>query len=461
MPTTPIIPEYITVHLGKPDEAAEDVTVSFSDYLKNVASSEIYPTWPEAALQANIYAQESFALNRVYLEHYPSRGYDFDITNSTEYDQSYVNGRDVFENISNIVDQQFTSYIVRQGQIEPLFAAYCDGVEVSCEGLEQVGTVDLANQGYDAEQILRYYYGDDIEIVRNAPIQALTASYPGYPLKRGLINNEVQQLQIRLNRISRNYPGIPKIYPVDGSFGESTENAVRAFQRIFNLTEDGIVGQSTWYKISQIYAGVKRLAELDSEGLTQEEIPQQYSGIQKRGDSGLRVRQLQYFVAVLSEYYDTIRPIELNGEYDENMENAIKDIQRTFGLTVDGIVGQQTWGAIYSAYLGIIDTQDAIEGGVPKFPGEAVALGATGDDVLILQTFLQTISQYISAVPDVTPDGIFGAQTEAAVMAMQKLYGLEQNGIVGPLTWDAITSLYSDLTIGGNKQTGQFAYEIS
>lgn len=461
MPDTPVIPELITVHLGRPDSAAENVTIPFADYIKNVASSEIYPTWPEEALKANIYAQTSFALNRIYLEHYPVRGYDFDITNSTAYDQSFVNNRDIFENISNIVDNQFNSYIVRSGQIEPLFAAYCDGVEVRCNGLEQVGTVTLANQGLSAEEILRYYYGDDIEIVRNAPVQAAGRSYPGRPLVRGLANNDVQQIQIRLNRISRNYPGIPKIFPVNGVYGESTENAVRAFQRVFDVPVNGTVDQATWYRIAQIYAGVKRLSELDSEGITQEDIPRQYPGVLRPGDSGRRVSQLQYFIAVLGEYYNSIRPISVNGSYDRETENAVRDIQLTFGLPVDGIAGRQTWEAIYSAYLGITDTQSGIEGGVPRYPGEPLSSGSRGEDVEVLQELLQTISQYITSVPSVTPDGIFGPRTEAAVRQVQRLFVLEETGIVDPLTWDAIAGLYSDLTVGGNKNGGQFPYELA
>ncbi len=460
MADTPVIPEFITVHLGRPDEAAENVTVTFSDYLKNVASSEIYPTWPEAALRANIYAQTNFALNRIFLEHYPSRGYDFDITSTTAYDQSFVNGRDFFDSVSNIVDDQFTSYFVREGQIEPLFTSYCDGVKTQCDGLKQVESARLAEQGYSAEQILRYYYGDNIELVENVPVQNVSPSYPGQPLTPGLANNQVQQLQIRLNRISRNYPGIPKIYPVNGAYGQSTENAVRTFQQVFSLPVTGTVDRSTWYRIAQIYAGVKRLSELDSEGLTLAEIPRQYPGVLRPGDSGRLVQQLQYFIAVLGEFYPSVRPIAITGSYDSRTENAVRDIQQTFGLTVDGIVGLQTWTAIYSAYLGIIDSQPSIEGGAVRYPGQVLAQGSTGDDVRVLQSYLQTISQYIDEVPPVTPDGVFGPRTEEAVRAVQQLYALPQTGTVDPLTWVAIASLYSDLTVGGNKVGGQFPYEI-
>ena len=206
MPNEPVIPAAITVHLGRPDQPAENVTVSFPEYIKNVASSEIYPTWPESAIIANIYAQISYALNRIYTEWYPSQGYDFDITNTTAFDQSFVNGRNVFENISMIVDEIFNRYVRRRGNIEPLFTAYCSGRGTDCEGLKQWDTVTLAEQGYTPTQILQRYYGDDIEIVTNAPVRVLIPSYPGIPLRMGDAGPSVQQIQLRLNRIARNYP---------------------------------------------------------------------------------------------------------------------------------------------------------------------------------------------------------------------------------------------------------------
>ena len=201
----PVIPEYITVHLGAPDSPAQNVTVPFPDYIKNVASSEIYPTWPESALRANILAQISFALNRIYTEYYPSRGYDFDITNSTAMDQSFVYGRDIFENISRIVDEIFNNYIRRGNNIEPLFAVYCNGTTVTCEGLSQWGSVELANLGYVPYDILRTYYGDDINIVYNAPVSEIEPSVPEILLRLGSVGNDVAFVQTRLNRISANW----------------------------------------------------------------------------------------------------------------------------------------------------------------------------------------------------------------------------------------------------------------
>ena len=263
----PIIPETITVHLGEPDQPAPNVTVPFLDYVVNVASSEIFPSWPEEAIRANMYAQISYALNRIYTEYYRSRGYDFDITNSTRYDQYYVNGRDVFENVQRIAGEIFNDYIRRQGSIEPLFAQYCNGTTVTCNGLSQWGSVSLAEAGYTPYRILTNYYGDNIDIIQNAPVGGTTPSAPAEPLRFNSAGGEVRQLQIRLNRISDNYPNIPKIPYPNGIFGFETEEAVKTFQRTFNLSDDGIVGNATWYAVQRIYAAVKRLNSLNSEGM--------------------------------------------------------------------------------------------------------------------------------------------------------------------------------------------------
>ena len=261
----PYIPQQITVHLGPPNSDAENVTVSFVDYVKNVASSEIYPTWDESALRANILAITSFALNRVYTEWYRSRGYNFDITNSTAYDQYFVNGRSIFENISRLADELFNDYLRRPGFVEPLAAKFCNGTTVTCEGLSQWGSENLAQQGLNSQEILRSYYGN-VETVVNAPISGITSSYPGTPLRRGTSGPSVVTIQTELNRISQNYPAIPKISGVDGIFGAQTEAAVRKFQEIFNLSPDGIVGPATWYALVRIYVAVTSLAELRSQG---------------------------------------------------------------------------------------------------------------------------------------------------------------------------------------------------
>ena len=353
----PYIPQTITVHLAPADQSAENVTVSFPDYIKNVASSEIYPTWPEEALRANILAQISFALNRVYTEYYRSRGYDFDITSSPVNDQKFIKGRSTFENVDRLVDELFTSYIRRRGYVEPLSARYCNGTTVSCDGLSQWGSEALARQGYDAMEILRYYYGDDIELVTSAPVRDLTNSYPGYALRNGSSGEYVVVLQTMLNRISRNYPAIPKINPVDGIFGPQTEQAVREFQRIFNLNVDGVVGRATWYKLVFLYVGVTRLSELTSEGQTFTQIQAPTSGVTlQEGSRSPAVSALQFFISVLGQVLYNFPTLNIDGIFGPKTRQAVMDAQRYLGLEPTGIVDNQTWMALYDAYTRVART---------------------------------------------------------------------------------------------------------
>ena len=353
MPTvTPFVPQNITVHLGPPDSAAANVTVPFANYVKNVASSEIYPTWDESALRANILAIVSFALNRVYTEFYRSRGYDFDITSSTAYDQAFVNGRSYFENVSRLVDELFNDYLRRPGFVEPLAAKFCNGTTVTCEGLSQWGSQNLAQQGYSSDQILRSYYGN-IETVLNAPIRGITSSYPGTPLRVGSSGPSVVVIQASLNRIAQNYPAIPKIPNVDGIFGPRTESAVRAFQQIFGLTADGIVGKATWYAIVRLYTAVTRLSELRSQGQQFYNINWAPPANLQVGSTGEKVRLLQQWLSVLSEFIPEIPNVAVDGVYGSATRAAVLAAQRRFGLPETGTVGAATWDTIYDQFSGI------------------------------------------------------------------------------------------------------------
>lgn len=352
---TPYIPEQITVHLGAPSSNAKNVTVSFADYVKNVASSEIYPTWDESALRANITAIVSFALNRVYTEFYRSRGYDFDITNSTAFDQYFVNGRSVFDNISRLVDELFNDYLRRPGFVEPLAAKFCNGTTVTCEGLSQWGSQNLAQQGYNAPQILRSYYGN-IETVVNAPILGNRSSYPGSPLQIGNTGPNVIIIQTELNRISQNYPAIPKVPTIDGIFGSRTSSSVKSFQQIFNLTVDGIVGKATWYALVRLYTAVTQLGELRSLGQQFYSINWSPPGGLQTGDTGEKVRLLQYMLATLSTYIPEIPPVAVDGIYGPSTRSAVLAAQRRFRLPETGTVGVQTWDEIYDQYSGIENT---------------------------------------------------------------------------------------------------------
>lgn len=457
MPQLPTVPETITVHLGPPDSEAENVTLPFLDYVANVASSEIFPTWPESAIRANMYAQVSFALNRIYTEYYRTRGYDFDITNSTAYDQYFVQGRDIFENIREIAGDLFNNYIRRMGSIEPLFAQYCNGTTVTCNGLSQWGTVELANQGYTPYEILTYYYGDNIELIRDAPI-ANMQSAPEVALRLGSANDDVRTVQIRLNRISSNFPSIPKIVQVDGIFGTDTEDAVRRFQEVFNLTPDGVVGKNTWYTIQNIYIGVKRLNDLNSEGISLEEVTQQYPGTLEVGSSGNAVYNLQYFISYVSQFYETIPAVAIDGVYGESTRAAVEAVQRTFGLPVDGVVGERTWNELYRAYTGIVNTipLEYVEGFTVPYGGVPLRIGADSESVRLLQQYLNYIANTYPKIPQINPTGYFGPRTQEAVIAFQNLAGITPTGVVSATTWTAITELYNVLYRGTQLQDGQF-----
>lgn len=442
----PVIPEFITVHLGRPDQPAENIRVSFADYIKNVASSEIYPTWPESAIRANILAQISYALNRIYTEYYPSRGYDFDITSSTQYDQKFIPNRDIFENISQIVDDIFNDYVVRQGSVQPYFTQYCSGTTTTCEGLSQWGTVALAEEGLVPYEILQRYYGDDINIVFNAPVAGIERSYPGAPLRLGSAGEDVRIIQRQLNRIADNYPAIPRLSVIDGFFGVETEAAVREFQQIFNLTVDGIVGKATWYKIKSIYNGIKGLNELYSEGLSPEEVERQYSRQLEEGDTGMGVRVVQYILAVIA-YFDNQIPVPIiDGVFDQNTKDAVLAFQRQYGLPATGIVDRNTWNRMNTAYADTIANipPDVVPDSAFVYPGRFLTLGMTGDDVEDLQRLLAQAAALHDFIPAVTVTGDFDDATENAVRAVQQQAGLEANGAVGPLTWARIVELAQD-----------------
>ena len=261
----PVVPEFIVVHQGGPnDSSAPNYKVPFKDYIKNVASCEIYSTWPEVTIRANIFCIVSFTLNRVYTEWYRGKGKNFQITSSTAYDHAFNYGRNIYDSISVIVDEIFSTYIRRVGRKQPLLTQYCDGKNVTCpQWLSQWGSKYLGDQGKLPYEILRYYYGNDIELVTADKVEGIPESYPGYDLKVGSSGEYVRTIQEQLNRIAENYPLIPKL-PLDGQYTDNMAEAVKVFQGIFNLPKTGVVNYSTWYKISDVYVGVSKIAELRS-----------------------------------------------------------------------------------------------------------------------------------------------------------------------------------------------------
>lgn len=397
-----VIPDPITVHLGAPAAAAANVQVSFPDYVKNVASSEIYPTWPSAALTANIYAIITFALNRIYTEWYRSRGYGFDITNSPAYDQYFVHGRPIYDSISRIVDNIFDEYVRRRGQIAPYFTSFCNGTTATCAGLSQWGTVTLAEQGLSPLEILRSYYPKDIEIAQTDIKTGILSSYPGSPVRMGSTGLDVQTIQTRLSRIRRDYPAIPAITDPQGQFQNSTQAAVTKFQRVFNLAPDGIVGKSTWYKISQIYSAVARLSELDSEGDTLGIGTVPPSSVLRQGARGQDVITLQYLLNVAATYYPGIPAPAQDGIFGSGTQQAVTAFQRTMQLNPDGIVGPMTWQALYNVYHGA-DQNVPSPPSAPN-PGTVQYVVKAGDSLWLIAQKYKTTVEAIQRANNLTGD---------------------------------------------------------
>lgn len=440
----PIIPQYITVHLGRPTSNAENVTVSFKNYIKNVASSEIYPTWPEECLRANIYCQISLALNRIYTEWYIAKGYNFNITNSTAFDQAFIKGRDIFANISRIVDEIFNEYIRKFNTIEPFYAEYCDGRQANCPGLKQWGSLSLAERGFNSFQILQNYYGKNIEIVDSDRIEGVAGSFPGTSLRVGVKSNAVAIIQNQLNRIAVNYPNIPPIYPVDGIFGAATENAVKVFQRQFNLTADGIAGKSTWYKISSIYVAVKKLAELTSEG-EQTNPPGTFPGTQREGSRGVAVQEMQFYLMRISLFTSRVPDVKIDSNFGRGTKAAVIAFQKLAGLTADGIVGRATWNALYRGYL---DTLEVAAPNVPPvlpYPGTPLRIGSQGESVRVMQYYLNVINASNRNLPQLVVDGRYGQNTASAVRQFQGSNQLSVDGVIGRNTWNKIVEVYNTI----------------
>ena len=439
----PIVPNTITVHLGKPDDNSRNITVPFTEYISNVASSELYPTWPKNALEANIYAIISFAMNRVYNEWYRSKGYNFDITSSPIYDQAFVENRSTYENINNIVEEIFNNYVVKGSQVQPYFTRYCDGRKTQCDGLSQWGSVELANQGKAPLDILKFYYGNDISIFFNAPVGDNIEGYPGYEVGLGSAGNPVLLIQRDLKRIRKNYPAIPNISTTLGIYDEETVDAVKKFQEIFSLPITGVVDKATWYKIKYIYTSVKKLSDLYSEGLSEGEATFLYEDELNYGDTGIEVEHIHYFLDAIAFLDPDIPRLPTNSIYNDNSITMVKAFQKKYGLPVTGIFTYQDWKVLKEVYDKILRSfPDEYKTYVDElYPDYFLTLGSTGKDVLRFQRFLLAICQYDHSIPGVRVNGTFDDLTEKSVKKLQSDYGFDVNGVVGPLLWRKVVEL--------------------
>ena len=439
----PVIPEEITVHLGKPDEAASNITVPFVDYISNVASSELYPTWPTNSLKANILAIVSFAMNRIYNEWYHTKGYSFDITSSPIYDQTYIPNRSIYENINNIVTDAFNDYVYKEGQIQPYFTRYCDGRKTTCNGLSQWGTVTLANQGKNPLQILKNYYGNDVNIKYNAPIGGSTVSYPGYEVGLGDVGNPVRAIQRDLKRIKLNYPAIPTITGEDGAYDSSTEDAVKKFQEIFSLPITGIVDKATWYRIKYIYNSVKKLSDIYSEGLSPEEADFSFKDVVKYGDTGIEVEFIHYYLGAIAFLDNDIPNLKTNSVYNDNTKTMALAFQNKYGLPATGEVTYTDWNLLKTTYDKLLKTipSEYSEYANYLYPGYFLSKGMNNSDVLRLQRFLLKICKYDKSIPGVRVNGVFDDLTESSIRKIQNDYNIIETGLVGPLSWEKIVEL--------------------
>lgn len=439
----PIVPNNITVHLGAPDEAAKDITIPFTDYISNVAASELFPTWPTNSLIANIYAITSFALNRVYNEWYRSKGYNFDITSSPQYDQTYTENGSTYENIDNLVGDLFDNYVVKGNQVQPYFTRYCDGRVTTCNGLSQWGSVSLANQGKSPLDILKYYYGNDISIKFDAPVGDNSFGFPGYNIGLGNAGNPVLAIQRDLRRIRINYPAIPQIGDNPGIYDVETEAAVKKFQEIFGLPVTGIVDKATWYKIKYIYTSVKKLSDLYSEGLTIDEATFRYQDFITYGDTGIEVEYIHYFLDAIAFLDSDIPRLPTNSVYNDNSVTMVKAFQEKYGLPVTDNFTYTDWKVLKDTYNNILKSfpKEYQDFASELYPDYFLTRGVEGEDVRRFQRFLLKICQFDKSIPGVRVNGIFDELTENSVKKLQEDYGFEVNGIVGPLLWRKVVEL--------------------
>ncbi len=439
----PVVPNEITVHLGAPNEAAPNITIPFTSYISNVASQELYPTWPVDALKANILAITSFAMNRIYNEWYRSKGYNFDITSSPVYDQSYVRNGEIYENIDTLTQDLFNNYVVKDGQIQPYFTQYCDGRITKCSGLSQWGSVTLANSGKSPLEILKYYYGNDIRIEYNAPVGEKVESFPGYDIGLGNAGNPVRAIQRDLNRIHQNYPAIPKISDTLGIYTEETADSVKKFQEIFSLPVTGVVDKATWYRIKYVYTSVKKLSDLYSEGLSKEEATFLYRDELQYGDSGIEVEFIHYYLDAIAFLDEDIPRLPTNSVYNDNTRTMVTAFQNKYGLPVTGKFGYADWNklkTVYDKFLTSfpIEYQDYVD---ELYPGYFLSKGSSGEDVLKLQRFLYEICEYDHSIPGVRVNGVFDDLTELSVKKIQDDNDIDITGLVGPFSWEKIVEL--------------------
>lgn len=442
------LPERITVHLGPCQEQAENITVSFYDYLNNVASSENSPVWPQNAIQANICIAAAFAIRRMQSRCYRDQGYNFDITNDVRTDPCFTFGRPLFEHVTGLLDQLFPDVFedIYQNTAENRYAA--GSLPWEC--------VLLAEQGLDTRKIITAVLGAPAQNVRTAQNNFL----PNFtePLKRGSAGPGVRQLQNWINRVSSHYGSIPKIQPTDGVYGAGTEKSVSMFQKAFGLKSDGKAERITWYKIFMVYSSVRRFSKIGRKNRTLPSGGMQLSSPLKPGDSGTPVSVLHQLLRFLSLFEPAVSVAPEGELYDEHTQAAVRSFQLCYGLEATGTVDWETWELLFKLYRAACNAvPDALWGRPPAaYPGYSLLLGMRGPIIQSLQECLLALRETNPALPPLHASGTFGAQTRGVVAAFQKNAGILPNGIVDRETWDAILFAYEDLQAGKQLQFGQY-----
>jgi len=463
-----IIPNFIRVHLGREENtSARTVNVSYTDYIKNVASHEIMDTWPEQSIIANVYCIISLTLNRIYTEFYRKKGRNYDITSETNMDHKYVHDGVIGERISAVVDKIYNNCLAIVGHKEPFLSLYNDGMKVNMPGrLSQWGSMyDARDRGMNAWQIITKYYSQPLELREIERFGVILESFPGYTLTVGMQGNAVRTMQLFLNRIIGRYSDVI-IRPIDGIFGQQLRNSVVMFQRIYNLPQTGNIDRRTWYEISRIYAVERALWEMHSEGQRIGIGTAPHTRIVRRNDTGALVVELQFLLDLTAMYHRDIPFVPQTSRFDSLTEEAVRAFQRLFAINSDGIVGATTWRELYDVYWGIvgsgtppqpppefpIETPDK----TPPFPGTSLRVGSTGTNVRLVQEALNRVAEITPGLWRIAEDGVFGNDTQDVVMAFQRIFGLTVDGIVGSYTWRKLMekAYFTDSGSGGDNGGG-------
>lgn len=442
----PAIPSYVTVHLGAPDTDAENVTVSFLDYIKGVVSATLPVGLPKEAEKAVIYAQVSLALNRIQNGYYRNNDYPFDITNDESVDQGYIFQGGISKESGNLADEIFTYYVAKEGSTQPMLLRVCYGEEIRCRGMSLNESIDLALNGYSALEILEYFYGKNIYIVENAVVGGLeTDSLLTYPLSLGDRGKNVSGLQIALNRIAANYTSIPVFDDIDGIYDQRTFDAVSAFQQTFDMRINGEVDKATYHRLSYVYDSVRNLSELVTQGEELADIPNELRADLEYGSVGNAVKLLQYYLLFVSAFDSRIPPLDVIGVFGEMTYQSVVAFQKAFGFEPNGVVTQDVWNTLNDVYEGLYESlpPSAFSPTAVEYFGNILLEGSEGREVRYLQEYLNVAAGKFEQLPTVVVNGYFDKQTEDAVRAFQRLFGIRESGVVSSTTWRMLAQIYN------------------